>query len=307
MPVPMRPWLPCLRADPFAHLTPSFLPSARRSRLLVAGISSAFSSTCLSGRPSAHTSLPSSLLSAPFPPLVPRRPRRRYLKRIFKDLFERQAFEDDGVYDWDLLKKQQEQGASKRARDAPLRVVVVAVVVVPLAFCRSSATRASGTRRCHCRCHTDRVLCLLRDCSLLQIDVINGRHINPLYPTRTRAAAPAARLPAPHIGAPGQGPPAHTSLLAHLARHCRTYLITFFICTIRPPVASFDHPVSSALRCSWAVFTLSHPPCVARGPFSPCLIRLALLVGRFLFHPSGRAGRPPGRRHKGQDARQRGA
>ena len=27
-----------------------------------------------------------------------------------QDLFERQAFEDDGVYDWDLLKKQQEQG-----------------------------------------------------------------------------------------------------------------------------------------------------------------------------------------------------
>ena len=38
------------------------------------------------------------------------RPDYRYLKRIFKDLFERQAFEDDGVYDWDLLKKQQEQG-----------------------------------------------------------------------------------------------------------------------------------------------------------------------------------------------------
>jgi hypothetical protein len=37
----------------------------------------------------------------------------RYLKRIFKDLFERQAFEDDGVYDWDLLKKQQEQGGSR--------------------------------------------------------------------------------------------------------------------------------------------------------------------------------------------------
>ena len=34
----------------------------------------------------------------------------RYLKRIFKDLFERQAFEDDGVYDWDMLKKKQEQG-----------------------------------------------------------------------------------------------------------------------------------------------------------------------------------------------------
>jgi hypothetical protein len=34
------------------------------------------------------------------------------LKRIFKDLFERQAFEDDGVYDWDIIKKQQEKGAT---------------------------------------------------------------------------------------------------------------------------------------------------------------------------------------------------
>jgi hypothetical protein len=29
----------------------------------------------------------------------------RYLKRIFKDLFERQNFEDDGIFDWDILKK----------------------------------------------------------------------------------------------------------------------------------------------------------------------------------------------------------
>jgi hypothetical protein len=40
------------------------------------------------------------------------RPDYRYLKRIFKDLFERQAFEDDGVYDWDVIKKQQEKGAA---------------------------------------------------------------------------------------------------------------------------------------------------------------------------------------------------
>lgn len=38
------------------------------------------------------------------------RPDYRYLKRIFKDLFERQALEDDGLYDWDVLKHQQEQG-----------------------------------------------------------------------------------------------------------------------------------------------------------------------------------------------------
>ena len=32
----------------------------------------------------------------------------RYLKRIFKELFERQGFEDDGLFDWDILKKQRE-------------------------------------------------------------------------------------------------------------------------------------------------------------------------------------------------------
>jgi len=35
------------------------------------------------------------------------RPDYRYLKRIFRDLFERQSFEDDGVFDWDIIKKQQ--------------------------------------------------------------------------------------------------------------------------------------------------------------------------------------------------------
>lgn len=37
------------------------------------------------------------------------RPDYRYLKRIFKDLFERQGFEDDGMFDWDILKKRKEQ------------------------------------------------------------------------------------------------------------------------------------------------------------------------------------------------------
>lgn len=37
------------------------------------------------------------------------RPDYRYLKRIFRDLFERQSFEDDGVFDWDILKKTQQQ------------------------------------------------------------------------------------------------------------------------------------------------------------------------------------------------------
>lgn len=39
------------------------------------------------------------------------RPDYRHLKRIFKDLFERQGFEDDGIFDWDILKKQKEQGS----------------------------------------------------------------------------------------------------------------------------------------------------------------------------------------------------
>lgn len=38
------------------------------------------------------------------------RPDYRYLKKIFRDLFERQAFEDDGVFDWDVIKKQQQTG-----------------------------------------------------------------------------------------------------------------------------------------------------------------------------------------------------
>lgn len=41
------------------------------------------------------------------------RPDYRHLKRIFKDLFERQGFEDDGIFDWDLLKKQREGTTSE--------------------------------------------------------------------------------------------------------------------------------------------------------------------------------------------------
>jgi hypothetical protein len=40
------------------------------------------------------------------------RPDYRLLKRIFKDLFERQGFEDDGIFDWDILKKQRDQGVT---------------------------------------------------------------------------------------------------------------------------------------------------------------------------------------------------
>ena len=40
------------------------------------------------------------------------RPDYRYLRRIFKDLFERQGLEDDGVYDWDVIKRRQEDAAA---------------------------------------------------------------------------------------------------------------------------------------------------------------------------------------------------
>lgn len=46
------------------------------------------------------------------------RPDYRYLRRIFKTLFERQGFEDDAIYDWDILKKQ-EQGGNPKTDGAP--------------------------------------------------------------------------------------------------------------------------------------------------------------------------------------------
>lgn len=46
------------------------------------------------------------------------RPDYRYLKRIFRDLFERQAFEDDGVFDWDILKKARATGDGSGAEVA---------------------------------------------------------------------------------------------------------------------------------------------------------------------------------------------
>lgn len=39
------------------------------------------------------------------------RPDYRYLKRIFKDLFERAGYEDDGLYDWDLSLKAKTDGS----------------------------------------------------------------------------------------------------------------------------------------------------------------------------------------------------
>jgi serine/threonine protein kinase len=47
------------------------------------------------------------------------RPDYRYLKRIFKDLFDRQAFDDDGQYDWDVLKRHQEQGSTAPVNSLP--------------------------------------------------------------------------------------------------------------------------------------------------------------------------------------------
>ena len=47
------------------------------------------------------------------------RPDYRYLKRIFKDLFQRQSLEDDGVYDWDVLKRHQEQQGAPGASNPP--------------------------------------------------------------------------------------------------------------------------------------------------------------------------------------------
>ena len=46
------------------------------------------------------------------------RPDYRYLRRIFKNLFERQGFEDDAVYDWDIIKKQEAQGTVPTASGA---------------------------------------------------------------------------------------------------------------------------------------------------------------------------------------------
>ena len=42
------------------------------------------------------------------------RPDYRYLRRIFKTLFERQGFEDDAIYDWDILKKQEQGGTNPK-------------------------------------------------------------------------------------------------------------------------------------------------------------------------------------------------
>lgn len=49
------------------------------------------------------------------------RPDYRYLKRIFRDLFERQCFEDDGIFDWDIIKKQQQSGGDANSNSDPAK------------------------------------------------------------------------------------------------------------------------------------------------------------------------------------------
>ena len=48
------------------------------------------------------------------------RPDYRYLKRIMKELFKKQGYEDDGLYDWDASKKQEGEtgvgGGHRRTR-----------------------------------------------------------------------------------------------------------------------------------------------------------------------------------------------
>jgi len=38
----------------------------------------------------------------------------RYLKKLFRDLFERENFVDDGIFDWDIIKKQQHEAQLPR-------------------------------------------------------------------------------------------------------------------------------------------------------------------------------------------------
>lgn len=48
------------------------------------------------------------------------RPDYRYCKRILKDLFERCGMEDDGVFDWDLIKNQQESVEASESEPHPV-------------------------------------------------------------------------------------------------------------------------------------------------------------------------------------------
>ena len=52
------------------------------------------------------------------------RPDYRYLKRILKELFDKQGYEDDGLYDWDAIKKQEE--SSEAALGSGMGVVPAA-------------------------------------------------------------------------------------------------------------------------------------------------------------------------------------
>ncbi len=53
----------------------------------------------------------------------------RYLKRIFRKLFARRGFKDDGVFDWDIRKKQREEAAVAAAALNKVKVKVESIDV----------------------------------------------------------------------------------------------------------------------------------------------------------------------------------
>ncbi len=58
----------------------------------------------------------------------------RYLKRIFRELFERSGFEDDGIFDWELgLKPKRDgtKGLEGLSYDLPALVEVVRKAAIP--------------------------------------------------------------------------------------------------------------------------------------------------------------------------------
>jgi len=73
------------------------------------------------------------------------RPDYRYLKRIFMDLYESQGFENDGIFDWDILKKQQEQNKSDASGNAAEEGQGVGESNLKVAEC--DATGPSATAR----------------------------------------------------------------------------------------------------------------------------------------------------------------
>lgn len=76
---------------------------------------------------------------------------RRYLKKLFRDLFERENFVDDGIFDWDIIKKQQQEaqiprGAGSAVEDIPQDPVLStgATPEPPAAVAKSSSARVDN-------------------------------------------------------------------------------------------------------------------------------------------------------------------